>query len=100
MTPWYEHYEHPLWKSLANDAAASIGHGGMDFVMLWHIFFCLRNGLTMDQNVYDAAAWSAVVALSESSIRNRGDAQDFPDFTRDAWKTATPLAVMEHGAEA
>lgn len=100
MTRWYEHYEHPLWRSLASDAAASIGHGGMDFVMLWHIVFCLRNGRTMDQNVYDATAWSAVVALSESSIRNRGDAQDFPDFTREAWKTASPLTVMEHGAEA
>jgi hypothetical protein len=98
MTPWYQHYEHPLWISLASDATASIGHGGMDFVMLWHIVFCLRNGLTMDQNVYDAAAWSAVVALSESSIRNRGDAQDFPDFTREAWKTASPLVVTGHGA--
>jgi len=99
LTRWYEHYEHPLWQQLASDATASIGHGGMDFVMLWHIVFCLRNGLTLDQNVYDAAAWSAVIALSETSIRNRGDAQDFPDFTRGAWKTANPITVAEYGAE-
>ena len=44
------------------------GHGGMDFVMLWRIVYCLRNGLPLDQNVYDAAAWSAVIDLSQKSV--------------------------------
>ena len=101
MTRWYEHYEHPLWRSLASDAAASIGtwrHGLRD--ALAHCLFACEMGGQWIKTVYDAAAWSAVVALSESSIRNRGNAQDFPDFTRKAWKTASPLTVMEHGAEA
>lgn len=82
-------YEHPLWNQLADEATASIGHGGMDFVMLWRIAWCLRNGIPLDQNVYDAAAWSAVTPLSEASNADRGNSKDFPDFTRGAWRTAT-----------
>ena len=32
------------------------GHGGMDFIMDWRLIDCLRNGLPLDQDVYDAAA--------------------------------------------
>lgn len=93
MSAYQAEYEHPLWKELEEQATASIGHGGMDFVMLWRIAWCLRNGVPLDQNVYDAAAWSAVTPLSEASNANRGDSQDFPDFTRGAWKTAAGLNV-------
>ena len=41
------------------------GHGGMDFIMDWRLIDCLRNGLPLDQDVYDAAAWSCVIPLSE-----------------------------------
>ena len=53
---------------------------------------CIRNGLPLDMNVYDFAAWSSIFELSERSVRNRSQAQDIPDFTRGAWKT-TPLAT-------
>ena len=43
----------------------------MDFVMVWRMIYCLRNGLPLDQDVYDAAAWSAVAPLSEMSVNNR-----------------------------
>ena len=33
-------------------------------------------------DAYDAAAWSAITPLSEVSIENNGEPQDFPDFTR------------------
>ena len=91
-----ERYDHPLWKKLAVEAAASIGHGGMDYVMLWRIIFCLRNGVPLDQNVYDAAAWSAVIPLSEASNADRGNSRDFPDFTRGAWRDLPALAVAEY----
>lgn len=91
-----ERYDHPLWKKLAVEAAASIGHGGMDYVMLWRIIFCLRNGVPLDQNVYDAAAWSAVIPLSEASNADRGNSRDFPDFTRGAWRSLPALAVAEY----
>ena len=35
----------------------------MDFVMVWRMIYCLRNGLPLDQDVYDAAAWSAVAVF-------------------------------------
>ncbi|MDA0680175.1 MAG: Gfo/Idh/MocA family oxidoreductase [Proteobacteria bacterium] len=89
-------YENPLWQKLASDATASIGHGGMDYVMLWRIVYCLRNSVPLDQNVYDAAAWSAVIPLSEASNADRGNSRDFPDFTRGAWQTTPPLEVSEY----
>src|SRR5699024_1549217 len=36
------------------------GHGGMDFMMDWRLIDCLRNGLPVDMDVYDAAAWSVI----------------------------------------
>jgi predicted dehydrogenase len=63
------------------------GHGGSDYRMDWHLIDCLRNGLPLPQDVYDAAAWSAVVPLSQWSVLNRSNSIDIPDFTAGAWKT-------------
>jgi hypothetical protein len=90
LGPWFERYDHPLWKRVAALPENQGGHGGMDFVMLWRIVYNLRNGLPMDQDVYDAAAWSAVTPLSERSVARRGEVQDFPDFTRGEWKDRAP----------
>jgi hypothetical protein len=62
----------------------------MDFIMDWRLIDCLRNGLPLDQDVYDAAAWSSVVPLSDASARARSKTMDIPDFTRGAWKTNKP----------
>jgi hypothetical protein len=91
---WYDRFDHPLFKKIANDPANQGGHGGMDFVMLWRIVYCLRNGLPLDQDVYDAAAWSVVSPLSEASVKNRGKSVDFPDFTRGEWKKRDPYAGL------
>jgi predicted dehydrogenase len=63
------------------------GHGGSDLINVWHIIDCLRTGLPLDQDVYDAAAFSAVVELSEWSVRNNSNSIKVPDFTAGAWKT-------------
>ena len=68
-------------------AARSSGHGGSDMLMDWHLIDCLRNGLPLDQDVYDAAAWSSIVPLSQWSVLNRSNSIDIPDFTAGAWKT-------------
>lgn len=94
LAPWYAKYDHPLWKRLGEEAKRNGGHGGMDFVMLWRIVYCLRNGLPLDQDAYDGVTWSVVGPLSEASVANRGRSMDVPDFTRGGWKTATPLAVV------
>ena len=65
----------------------SSGHGGSDLLMDWHLIDCLRNGLPLDQDVYDAASWSSVVPLSQWSVLNRSNSIDIPDFTVGAWES-------------
>jgi predicted dehydrogenase len=69
------------------------GHGGMDFLMDWRMIDCLRNGIALDIDVYDAAAWSAVAPLSEMSVANRAKTIDIPDFTSGSWKTNSPVDI-------
>ncbi len=66
------------------------GHGGSDLINVWHIIDCLRGGLPLDQDVYDAAAFSSVVELSEWSVLNNSNSVKIPDFTAGAWKTNKP----------
>jgi predicted dehydrogenase len=75
------------------------GHGGSDLINVWHIIDCLRNGLPLDQDVYDAAAFSAVVELSEWSVLNQSNSIKIPDFTAGSWKTNKPNMDinLEHG---
>lgn len=94
MEALYAKYDHPLWTRIGDMATEQGGHGGMDFVMLWRMIYCLRNGQPLDQNVYDAAAWSAVIPLSVASVAERSNSQDFPDFTRGTWKTNKPLGIV------
>lgn len=96
LEKWYEKYEHPLFKRMGEESKKNGGHGGMDFMMLWRIVYCLRNGIPVDQDVYDAVAWSAPFPLSEMSVANRGKTMDFPDFTRGEWKTRKPLDNMSN----
>lgn len=87
-------FEHPLAKQIGEKARDVGGHGGMDFIMDYRLIHCLRNGLPLDQDVYDAATWSSVVELSEISVNNRSNAVSFPDFTRCGWETAKPWGIV------
>lgn len=91
---YYDEFEHPLWKSDRVKNATN-GHGGMDFLEDWRLIACLRAGLPTDQNVYDAAAWSCLVDLTERSVAARGRPQDVPDFTRGRWQSTPPLGIIE-----
>ena len=93
MDKWFARYDHPLWKRVGQEAERAGGHGGMDFVMLWRLVACLRNGLPVDQPVYDGAAWSSLFELTDQSVRNRSAAQSVPDFTRGAWETAKSFEI-------
>ncbi|MBE0712398.1 MAG: acetylgalactosaminidase, partial [Candidatus Aminicenantes bacterium] len=55
----------------------------------------LRRGEPLDQDVYDAAAWSAVVGASVQSVAGKGKPVTIPDFTRNKWKTNPPLGILE-----
>jgi len=87
-------YEHPLATQIGEKAKKVGGHGGMDFIMDYRLMHCLRNGLPLDQDVYDAATWSSIVPLSEKSVLNRGNSVNVPDFTRGAWENALPWPVV------
>jgi len=87
-------YEHPLWTRMGVEATKGGGHGGMDWLMFWRVVYCLRNGEALDQDVYDAAAWSVIGPLSEKSIAKRSTSVDVPDFTRGRWKTTPPLGIV------
>ncbi|MFO7828079.1 MAG: Gfo/Idh/MocA family oxidoreductase [Bacteroidales bacterium] len=78
-------YEHPITKEVGKKAKEVGGHGGMDFIMDYRLIYCLRNGLPLDQDVYDAAEWSAIIELSKLSVKNQGMPVKVPDFTRGAW---------------
>jgi len=90
-------WEHPLSRQIGEKAKAVGGHGGMDFIMDYRLIHCLRNGLPLDQDVYDAAAWSCIIELSERSVLKNGASMQIPDFTRGAWKTAEPWPVVTVG---
>jgi hypothetical protein len=73
------------------------GHGGMDFMMDWRLIDCLRNGLPLDQDVYDAALWSCITPMSEWSVANRSNSIDIPDFTGGHWETNAPVEITLKG---
>jgi predicted dehydrogenase len=78
-------YEHPLWTKLGERARTG-GHGGMDFIMAYRLIECMHEGLAPDFDVYDAAAWSAPLPLSQMSVAKGSMPMKFPDFTRGDWK--------------
>ncbi|HSB92581.1 MAG TPA: Gfo/Idh/MocA family oxidoreductase [Flavitalea sp.] len=88
-----EKYQPPIVKKVGELAKQVGGHGGMDFLMDWRTIDCLRNGLPLDQDVYDAALWSSVAPLSEKSVKNRSNSVDVPDFTRGAWQKNQPVDI-------
>ena len=93
-----EKYMPPIVKRIGEMAKQIGGHGGIDFLMNWHVIDCLRNGLPLSQDVYDAASWTAVGPLSEWSVANRSTSIDIPDFTAGAWKINKPFDLtMEQG---
>jgi hypothetical protein len=53
----------------------------------WRLIDCLRNGLPLEMDVYDAALWTSITPLSEWSVSREGSSIKVPDFTRGAWKT-------------
>ncbi len=93
LDAYREEFEHPLWKAMT-DQSAGAGHGGMDFIEDYRLIQALRTGAATDYDVYDAAAWSAVSALSEKSIAEKSAPVDFPDFTRGQWKNRLPLGIV------
>jgi hypothetical protein len=88
-------YEHPIVQEVGEFAKTVGGHGGMDFIMDYRLVYCLRNGLPLDQDVYDAAEWSAITELSKISVANSSAPVQVPDFTRGAWDKLKGLQLAK-----
>lgn len=81
---WFHKYEHPLWKKWGNEATRT-GHDGIDFFVLHAFIEAAKRKEPTPMDVYDAAAWSVITPLSESSIALGNKTIDFPDFTSGNW---------------
>ena len=91
---WLQKYDHPLWKKYG-EYAEGAGHGGMDFFVINSFVESAKANIAPPMDAYDAAAWSAITPLSEISIQNNGEPQDFPDFTRGLWIKRAPYNWMK-----
>lgn len=81
---WLDKYDHPLWQRWSRESEGA-GHGGMDFFVLHGFIEAIKRKTTTPMDVYDAAAWSAITPLSETSIELGNQTVEFPDFTAGQW---------------
>ncbi len=58
----------------------------MNYAMDARLIYCLRHGLPLDIDVYDAAEWSCLAELSELSATQGSRPVAIPDFTRGRWQ--------------
>ena len=82
-----------IWKNVTEEELNS-GHGGMDVFEFRAFASALNNNEEMPIDVYDAAAWMCITALSAESIKKGGAPVEIPDFTRGAYKTRAPKDVL------
>ena len=89
-----ELYLPEVWSCLS-DEDRRVGHGGMDGIEFRVFVDCLLNGKEMPIDVYDAATWMSITALSEQSIAQGGAPQTIPDFTEGKWLLRPLQDVVE-----
>ncbi len=83
-----------IWKEITDEQIKS-GHGGMDSIEFVEFAKAFREGREMPIDVYDAASWMVVTALSEQSIAAGGAPMPIPDFTGGKWTVREPRDVVE-----
>jgi hypothetical protein len=94
LKKFMEANQHPLARKVGEFAKKVGGHGGMDSLMNYRFLDCIRQGITPDLTVYDAASWSALLDISDRSVREDSVPVAFPDFTRGGWKALKPLSLV------
>ena len=85
-----EQYKHPFTATFGMAARQLQVPNEMNYVMDCRLIYCLRNGLPLDMDVYDAAEWSCITELSEKSVLSGSQPMEIPDFTRGAWTAEDP----------
>jgi len=87
---WFDKYDHPLWVRWSKETQGA-GHGGMDFFVIHSFIESIKRNVSTPLDVYDAATWSAITPLSESSIEKGNETLEFPDFTGGKWMYRKPV---------
>lgn len=94
LEPWHiyhnaekyaDEYAGKLWSSYSEEQLKS-GHGGMDYLVLRAMVETALTGDPSPIDVYDAASWMCITALSEQSILNNSAWIEIPDFTNGNYK--------------
>ncbi len=85
----------PIIDRLGKTIPSIAKNEGMDYIMDFRLIHCLRHGLPLDMDVYDAAEWSSIIELSEWSVNHYSAPVAIPDFTRGAHQSASELHYAE-----
>ena len=83
-----------IWSNMT-EAQLKSGHGGMDGFLFAEFVHAIQNKTEMVMDVYDAASWMCISALSEASVAQGGMPQAIPDFTNGKWLIRKPLDVID-----
>ena len=78
-------FKHPFVEKYKPQGEKHCGRRWIDYAMDSRLIYCLRQGLPLDMDVYDAAEWSALVELTNTSATHNGTTIEIPDFTRGDW---------------
>ena len=82
-------YLHPLWREYRRFGIRG-DHDGMDYLVLRAFLESVQEQSAPPINVYDAAAWMSITALSEASIAAGSQPVAVPDFTSGRWLAPKP----------
>lgn len=88
-----EQYEHPIWQKYLSEGVQG-GHDGMDWLEMSTFIECVRTGKKPPIDVYDAASWMCITALSEDSIAMGSLPVAIPDFTNGMWLQREPVDLQ------
>ena len=92
-----DEYLSPVWKAYKDNTIG--GHGGMDWLVHQGFLDVLRRGEgEMPVDIYDAATWMAITALSEKSLLLGSMPVEMPDFTNGKWISRPRLDVEDWDA--
>ena len=90
-----EEHRHQFVEKYSERGKKLCGRRWIDFAMDERLVYCLRKGLPLDMDVYDAAEWSCIVELSEKSALAGGAPVEIPDFTRGRWQQLDGVTFYE-----
>lgn len=93
-----QEYDNDLWLHKSQGMLES-GHGGMDYLVLRSMVNAVKGETLPAIDVYDAASWMCITALSEKSIENGNIPVEIPDFTNGKYKNRTDRSTGKYALD-